>query len=92
MDAAFYFAARRLSDEVARRYFGELLSAIGHCHSRGVCHRDVKVSDGRDQPCIVEVVAAVVAAAAAAAAAVVVVVVVVAVAVAVVVLVVLVVQ
>ncbi|CAM9514133.1 unnamed protein product [Pylaiella littoralis] len=32
----------RLEDDVARRYFGQLLDAIEHCHSRGVCHRDIK--------------------------------------------------
>lgn len=32
----------RLGDDLARRYFGQLLDAIEHCHSRGVCHRDIK--------------------------------------------------
>lgn len=37
----------RLDDGVARHYFGQLLDAIEHCHARGVCHRDIKVSNPR---------------------------------------------
>eukprot|EP00904_Undaria_pinnatifida_P007786 jgi/Undpi1/4137/HiC_scaffold_16.g07504.m1 len=39
-------AEGRISEGVARHYFGQLLSAVEHCHSRGVCHRDIKVMQG----------------------------------------------
>jgi serine/threonine protein kinase len=29
-------------EEVARRYFQQLLSGVGYCHNHGVCHRDLK--------------------------------------------------
>ncbi|KAL6902045.1 hypothetical protein ACP4OV_004921 [Aristida adscensionis] len=32
----------RLREDVARKYFQQLISAIDFCHSRGVCHRDLK--------------------------------------------------
>lgn len=32
----------RLKEDVARKYFQQLISAIGFCHSRGVFHRDLK--------------------------------------------------
>lgn len=32
----------RFSEELCRRYFQQLISAIGFCHSRGVFHRDLK--------------------------------------------------
>lgn len=32
----------RLKEEVARKYFQQLISAIDFCHSRGVYHRDLK--------------------------------------------------
>lgn len=32
----------RLKEEVARKYFQQLISAVGFCHSRGVFHRDLK--------------------------------------------------
>lgn len=31
-----------MPETAARHYFRQLLSGIQHCHSRGVCHRDVK--------------------------------------------------
>ncbi|XP_058184428.1 CBL-interacting serine/threonine-protein kinase 14-like [Rhododendron vialii] len=33
---------RRLSEDVSRKYFQQLISALGYCHSRGVFHRDLK--------------------------------------------------
>ncbi|KAL5989693.1 CBL-interacting serine/threonine-protein kinase 20 [Asimina triloba] len=35
-------ARGKLKEEVARRYFQQLISAIDFCHSRGVYHRDLK--------------------------------------------------
>ncbi|KAK1378589.1 Non-specific serine/threonine protein kinase [Heracleum sosnowskyi] len=35
-------AKGRLKEDVARKYFQQLISAIGFCHSRGVFHRDLK--------------------------------------------------
>uniref|UniRef100_A0A0D9VTT1 non-specific serine/threonine protein kinase n=1 Tax=Leersia perrieri TaxID=77586 RepID=A0A0D9VTT1_9ORYZ len=32
----------RLKEEVARKYFQQLISAVDFCHSRGVYHRDLK--------------------------------------------------
>ncbi|KAJ4836410.1 CBL-interacting serine/threonine-protein kinase 25 [Turnera subulata] len=32
----------RLKEEVARKYFQQLISAVDYCHSRGVSHRDLK--------------------------------------------------
>ncbi|KAF5742346.1 CBL-interacting protein kinase 12 isoform 1 [Tripterygium wilfordii] len=32
----------RLKEEVARRYFQQLISSVGFCHARGVYHRDLK--------------------------------------------------
>ncbi|XAR66582.1 Non-specific serine/threonine protein kinase [Bertholletia excelsa] len=35
-------AKGRLKEEAARRYFQQLVSAVGFCHARGVYHRDLK--------------------------------------------------
>ncbi|GAB2274248.1 CBL-interacting protein kinase 18 [Dionaea muscipula] len=35
-------AKGRLKEEVARKYFYQLISAVDFCHSRGVYHRDLK--------------------------------------------------
>ncbi|CAI9300981.1 unnamed protein product [Lactuca saligna] len=35
-------AKTRLSESQSRKYFQQLISAIGYCHSRGVYHRDLK--------------------------------------------------
>ncbi|KAJ6377303.1 hypothetical protein OIU76_026306 [Salix suchowensis] len=35
-------AKGRLKEEVARRYFQQLISAVSFCHARGVFHRDLK--------------------------------------------------
>ncbi|CAN1287642.1 CBL-interacting serine/threonine-protein kinase 11 [Linum perenne] len=32
----------RFSDDLARKYFRQLISAVGYCHFRGVFHRDLK--------------------------------------------------
>ncbi|KAK4255384.1 hypothetical protein QN277_008391 [Acacia crassicarpa] len=33
------------SDDQLRRWFRQLISAIQHCHSHGVCHRDLKLDN-----------------------------------------------
>lgn len=35
-------AKGRLKEEVAKKYFQQLINAVDFCHSRGVCHRDLK--------------------------------------------------
>ncbi|KAG6591537.1 CBL-interacting serine/threonine-protein kinase 5, partial [Cucurbita argyrosperma subsp. argyrosperma] len=35
-------ARGRLKEDVARKYFQQLISAVDYCHSRGVSHRDLK--------------------------------------------------
>ncbi|QCD76868.1 Calcium/calmodulin-dependent/calcium-dependent protein kinase [Vigna unguiculata] len=32
----------RLKEDVARKYFQQLIDAVDYCHSLGVCHRDLK--------------------------------------------------
>jgi serine/threonine protein kinase len=35
-------AKGRLEEDVARKYFQQLISAVAFCHARGVYHRDIK--------------------------------------------------
>ncbi|KAF8397131.1 hypothetical protein HHK36_016038 [Tetracentron sinense] len=35
-------AKGRFSEDLSRRYFHQLISAVGYCHSHGVFHRDLK--------------------------------------------------
>uniref|UniRef100_A0A5B7AL92 non-specific serine/threonine protein kinase n=1 Tax=Davidia involucrata TaxID=16924 RepID=A0A5B7AL92_DAVIN len=35
-------AKGRLKEQIARKYFQQLISAVGFCHARGVFHRDLK--------------------------------------------------
>ncbi|QCE01055.1 hypothetical protein DEO72_LG7g2347 [Vigna unguiculata] len=35
-------AKGKLKEDVAHRYFRQLVNAVDFCHSRGVCHRDIK--------------------------------------------------
>ncbi|TKY65699.1 CBL-interacting serine/threonine-protein kinase 11 [Spatholobus suberectus] len=35
----------RLSEDAARHYFRQLISAVKHCHDRGVFHRDLKLDN-----------------------------------------------
>uniref|UniRef100_A0A5B6YYN2 Protein kinase domain-containing protein n=1 Tax=Davidia involucrata TaxID=16924 RepID=A0A5B6YYN2_DAVIN len=35
-------AKGRLKEDIARKYFQQLMSAVNFCHSRGVYHRDLK--------------------------------------------------
>ncbi|KAK3444821.1 hypothetical protein EUGRSUZ_A00737 [Eucalyptus grandis] len=35
-------AKGKLKEDVAWRYFQQLIAAVHYCHSRGVCHRDLK--------------------------------------------------
>ncbi|KAJ8533145.1 hypothetical protein K7X08_016034 [Anisodus acutangulus] len=35
-------AKGRFSEDLSRRYFQQLISAVGYCHTRGVYHRDLK--------------------------------------------------
>lgn len=34
----------RMREEEARKYFQQLINTVDYCHSRGVYHRDLKVS------------------------------------------------
>ncbi|XP_052184901.1 CBL-interacting serine/threonine-protein kinase 11 [Diospyros lotus] len=35
-------AKGRLTEDLSRKYFQQLISAVGYCHARGVFHRDLK--------------------------------------------------
>ncbi|GKV20796.1 hypothetical protein SLEP1_g30863 [Rubroshorea leprosula] len=35
-------AKGRLSEDLSRKYFQQLISAVGYCHARGIFHRDLK--------------------------------------------------
>ncbi|PRP88827.1 serine/threonine-protein kinase [Planoprotostelium fungivorum] len=36
------YPGRKFPDDLCRRYFGQLLSAVSHCHTYHVIHRDIK--------------------------------------------------
>ena len=41
-----------MSEDRARQYFKQIVSAAAHCHSQGICHRDLKLENillGADQ-------------------------------------------
>ncbi|KAJ8898856.1 hypothetical protein K2173_008165 [Erythroxylum novogranatense] len=38
-------AKGRFSEDLSRRYFQQLITAVGHCHARGVFHRDLKLEN-----------------------------------------------
>ncbi|KAG0483582.1 hypothetical protein HPP92_011666 [Vanilla planifolia] len=38
-------SAGRLSEDLSRRFFQQLVAAVGYCHSRGVFHRDLKLEN-----------------------------------------------
>ncbi|XP_061370751.1 CBL-interacting serine/threonine-protein kinase 14-like isoform X2 [Gastrolobium bilobum] len=38
-------AEGRFTEDLSRRYFRQLISAVKHCHSRGVFHRDLKLDN-----------------------------------------------
>ncbi|XWS74430.1 hypothetical protein CRYUN_Cryun02cG0215400 [Craigia yunnanensis] len=38
-------AKGRFSEDLSRKYFQQLISAVGYCHSRGVFHRDLKLEN-----------------------------------------------
>ncbi|XP_022720812.1 uncharacterized protein LOC111278452 [Durio zibethinus] len=40
----------RLKEDEARKYFQQLINAVDYCHSRGVCHRDLKLCFCNLQP------------------------------------------
>jgi carbon catabolite-derepressing protein kinase len=35
-------ASGRMTEDLARHYFRQLVCAVRYCHARGVCHRDIK--------------------------------------------------
>lgn len=44
-DLLDYVKKRKLSENVARYYFGQLLDALEHLHEQGYCHRDLKIEN-----------------------------------------------
>jgi serine/threonine protein kinase len=42
----YLIKSKKLSENVARYFFRQMLSAIQYCHSHGVVHRDLKPENG----------------------------------------------
>jgi serine/threonine protein kinase/Ca2+-binding EF-hand superfamily protein len=40
-----YLDSKPLSEDLARFYFSQMVEAIQYCHSKGVCHRDLKLDN-----------------------------------------------
>lgn len=32
----------RINEKMGRKFFRQMVSAVGHCHQNGICHRDIK--------------------------------------------------
>ncbi|XP_057823593.2 CBL-interacting protein kinase 32-like isoform X1 [Cryptomeria japonica] len=43
LDKIIEASNRELHENVVRKYFQQLIDAVGYCHSRGVYHRDLKI-------------------------------------------------
>ena len=42
---SFYKTSGAFSEPVARYFFNSMVSAVGHCHSNGFAHRDLKLEN-----------------------------------------------